>query len=240
MAGGIVIPSPYPVNLVDYGNDGEESDEEDPDADAEGEVTVATGKTATEASPVVEQPTPPDSPSLATPPVVSSGLSAGMGALGLVKAKSFTDLRGAAKANGSSGQASASKKTNAEPRSAVNGGGSPPRVSEKRRREEEEEEPLGLLAASAKQKVGKRGAGEVKAAANKSTGSKGKSDGPSAASSTVGGIAKKIKLSLGKTSFGIASSSSPAAQANSGSSASSDASGTSERENKAEPDSKSG
>ncbi|KAG8897079.1 Platinum sensitivity protein [Tulasnella sp. 403] len=209
---GIVLPSPYPMKLVDY---------DDAEDDKEGIMSPIASPAS---SPGSRDVTPPeeevDGPSkLALAGVVNSG---GNASGGLTRTKSSSNLQ----VNGSRPK---TPEQGAGKRLILNGtsagsSGSPPRLSEKRRREDDDDEILGLLA-SGGGKGAKRGpgasvggktdgareAGEtLEGTANATTPSKAQNVAPHVGGATPsvtpgGGIAKKIKLSFGKAGLGIAS-----------------------------------
>ncbi|KAG8933667.1 Platinum sensitivity protein [Tulasnella sp. 417] len=173
-SGGIVLPSPYPIKLVDY-----DDAEDDP------------------ASPRDNATPPPGSPEPNEGAANKSKIPTPVG--GLTRTRSATSL---ALTNGAGKSVNGSPSASTKPLRPD----SPPRLSEKRRREEDEEDMLGNLS-SGSQKNTKKQTGPRPGATpqtdNTAT-NPNRATSPPSATGIAGGIAKRIKLSLGKSGFGIA------------------------------------
>lgn len=174
-SGGIVLPSPYPIKLVDY---------DDPEDDP--------GSPRDNATPPPGSPEP--SESLANKP---SKIPTPTG--GLTRTRSATNL---ALTNGTGKSVNGSPSASPKPLRPD----SPPRLSEKRRREDDEEDMLGNLS-SGSQKNTKKQSGPKPGATSQNDNAAtnpNRATSPPSATGIAGGIAKRIKLSLGKSGFGIA------------------------------------
>ncbi|KAG9019471.1 Platinum sensitivity protein [Tulasnella sp. 427] len=172
-SGGIVLPSPYPIKLVDY---------EDAEDDASSPRNSAT--------PPPSSPEPSDGPASKPSKIPTP-------AGGLTRTRSSTNL---ALTNGKSVNGSPSGS------SKVLHPDSPPRLSEKRRREEDEDDMLGNLSSGSQKNAKKQTApksGTSSHTENATTPNRATS--PPSATGIAGSIAKRIKLSLGKSSIAIAS-----------------------------------
>lgn len=173
-SGGIVLPSPYPIKLVDY----EDAEEEGGQRDS--------------ATPPSGSPEPGDAPSTKPSKIPTP-------AGGLTRTRSTTNL---AMTNGTGKPVNGSP--SASPKSLRPD--SPPRLSEKRRREDDDDDILGNLSSGTQKNSKKQTAPKAGTTAQTDSASPSPSRATSPPSTTgiAGGIAKRIKLSLGKTAFGMA------------------------------------
>lgn len=174
-SGGIVLPSPYPIKLVDY-----DDAEDDPSSPRDS------------ATPPPSSPEPHEG-SANKPSKIPTPAG------GLMRTRSTTNL---AMTNGTGKSVNGSP--SASPKSLRPD--SPPRLSEKRRREEDEDDMLGNLS-SGSQKNAKKQAGPKPGATSQpdnTTTNPNRATSPPSATGIAGGIAKRIKLSLGKSGFGMA------------------------------------
>ncbi|KIO25179.1 hypothetical protein M407DRAFT_25505 [Tulasnella calospora MUT 4182] len=174
-SGGIVLPSPHPIKLVDY------DDAEDDPASPRDNVTPPPG------SPEPSEGSANKPSKIPTP------------AGGLTRTRSATNL---ALTNGTGKAVNGSPSASPKPLRPD----SPPRLSEKRRREEDEEDMLGNLS-SGSQKNSKKQSGPKPGATSQTDNTAtnpNRATSPPSATGIAGGIAKRIKLSLGRSGFGIA------------------------------------
>ncbi|KAG8956851.1 Platinum sensitivity protein [Tulasnella sp. 424] len=174
-SGGIVLPSPYPIKLVDY-----DDAEDDPSSPRDSVTPPPSSPEPHEGS--------ANKPSKIPTPSGS-----------LMRTRSTTNL---AMTNGTGKSVNGSPSASPKPLRPD----SPPRLSEKRRREEDEDDMLGNLS-SGSQKNAKKQTGPKPGATSQpdnTTTNPNRATSPPSATGIAGGIAKRIKLSLGKSGFGIA------------------------------------
>ncbi|KAG8965922.1 Platinum sensitivity protein [Tulasnella sp. 419] len=209
-AGGITLPSPYPVkslSLVDYAGDDEGEDASSPSPSESAGPSLPTASTS-------------GSPSEAGPPTVIAPrpVLAGTRQSPITRSKSSADLSsgtpGATTPNGhvasrprtpnhAGGAAAGSAKTTSpspspplESSASGSGPSSPPR--QKRRRDDDDDEMMGLLATKSKRPSLGASTGTTPPAE--------KNGGSKDAASKSSDSGKKIVLSLGKAAIGIAGS----------------------------------